>query len=177
MPLQTHVAVAKAGVDALSANAAIEFGPHGVTSNVIAPGGIQATEGLERLSRAEDRNAAAAMVPLGRHGTVKEIADATVYLFSDAGTYVNGESLVGESFFLSYLRPLSFVLHPLRFFLALAEIERADLCVCAANTVDGGAWRTQPTGLGKGPMSYPAIVLNADPVQGVRGMKKDKSKL
>lgn len=41
---QTHVAVAKAGVDALSNNAAIEFGPRGVTSNIIAPGPIASTE-------------------------------------------------------------------------------------------------------------------------------------
>ncbi len=34
--------------------------------------------------------------PLGRWGTVKEIADATVYLFSDAGNYVTGHVLVGE---------------------------------------------------------------------------------
>jgi NAD(P)-dependent dehydrogenase (short-subunit alcohol dehydrogenase family) len=31
-----------------------------------------------------------------RYGTVKEIADATVYLFSDAGNYVNGETIVGK---------------------------------------------------------------------------------
>jgi peroxisomal 2,4-dienoyl-CoA reductase len=38
MPLQTHAAAAKAGVDAISAGAALEFGPFGVTSNVITPG-------------------------------------------------------------------------------------------------------------------------------------------
>ena len=35
-------------------------------------------------------------IPLGRWGTVKEIADATIYLFSDAGNYVNGQTLVGK---------------------------------------------------------------------------------
>lgn len=38
MPLQTHAAAAKAGVDAIMAGAALEFGPFGVTSNVITPG-------------------------------------------------------------------------------------------------------------------------------------------
>lgn len=94
MPLQTHVSVAKAGVDALSASTAIEFGPHGVTSNIIAPGPIGGTEGMERLSRKEDVEKSIQLVPLGRWGTVKEIADATVYLFGDAGNFVNGSVLV-----------------------------------------------------------------------------------
>ncbi|KAL8765201.1 MAG: hypothetical protein Q9203_006689 [Teloschistes exilis] len=94
MPLQTHVSVAKAGVDALSASTAIEFGPHGVTSNIIAPGPIGGTEGMERLSRKEDAERSLKTVPLGRWGTVKEIADATVYLFGDAGNFVNGSVLV-----------------------------------------------------------------------------------
>lgn len=38
MPLQTHAAAAKAGVDAIMAGAALEYGPFGVTSNVITPG-------------------------------------------------------------------------------------------------------------------------------------------
>ncbi|KFZ08223.1 hypothetical protein V501_06065 [Pseudogymnoascus sp. VKM F-4519 (FW-2642)] len=93
-PFQTHVAAAKAAIDALSANAAIEFGPRGITSNIIAPGPIGGTEGMERLVGAEGMEASKASVPLGRYGLVKEIADATVYLLSDAGNYVNGDLLV-----------------------------------------------------------------------------------
>lgn len=95
-PLQAHVAVAKAGVDALSATAAIEFGPRGITSNVITPGPIMGTEGMSRLGNREAEKSGAAFkrVPLQRYGTVKEIADGTVYLFSDAGNFVNGEVLV-----------------------------------------------------------------------------------
>lgn len=96
LPLQTHVAVAKAGVDALSNAIAIELGPRGMTSNVIAPGPIGSTEGMERLARSSDVEAVASRVPSGRFGTVKEIADATIYLFSDSGNYVNGDALVGK---------------------------------------------------------------------------------
>jgi len=99
-PLQTHVVVAKAGVDALSANVALEFGPRGITSNVIAPGPIGGTEGMERLARKEDIEGMGRRIPSGRWGTVREIADATVYLFSEAAGYVNGTVLVGESFSL-----------------------------------------------------------------------------
>lgn len=43
-PFQAHVSVAKAGIDALSHTVAIEFGPLGVTSNIISPGPIASTE-------------------------------------------------------------------------------------------------------------------------------------
>ncbi|EEH17668.2 hypothetical protein PABG_00231 [Paracoccidioides brasiliensis Pb03] len=94
VPLQSHVSVAKAGVDALSNSVAIEYGPLGVNSNIIAPGPIADTEGMQRLSRAEDAMESRSSIPSGRWGTVKEISDATVYLFSDAGNYVNGSTVV-----------------------------------------------------------------------------------
>ncbi|KAF2819439.1 peroxisomal 2,4-dienoyl-CoA reductase-like protein SPS19 [Ophiobolus disseminans] len=93
-PLQSHVSVAKAGVDAMAMSIAIEQGPKGLTSNIIAPGPIADTEGIDRLSKKETRERSYKAVPAGRYGTVKEIADATVYLFSDSGNFVNGETLV-----------------------------------------------------------------------------------
>lgn len=96
-PLQSHVSVAKAGIDALSSSVSIEFGPRGVTSNIIAPGPIAGTEGMERLERKEDVKNSMRHVPVGRYGTTRDIADATVYLFSEAAGFVNGQILVGES--------------------------------------------------------------------------------
>jgi NAD(P)-dependent dehydrogenase (short-subunit alcohol dehydrogenase family) len=43
--------------------------------------------------------------PLGRFGSVRDIADATVYLFADTGSYVSGQILVGR--FLSSYHHLS----------------------------------------------------------------------
>lgn len=94
--LQAHVSVAKAGVDAMAMSVAIEQGPRGITSNVLAPGPIADTEGVARLSKKDGRERNMKSVPSGRYGTVKEIADATIYLFSDSGNYVNGEVLVGK---------------------------------------------------------------------------------
>ncbi|KAF1991006.1 putative peroxisomal 2,4-dienoyl-CoA reductase SPS19 [Aulographum hederae CBS 113979] len=99
-PMQTHVSVAKAGVDALSTAVCLEQGPRGITSNVIAPGGIEGTEGLERLadmSGKEGKGGKGGLnsgIPLGRLGTLRDVADATVYLFSAAGSYVSGDVLV-----------------------------------------------------------------------------------
>ncbi|KAF2719437.1 oxidoreductase [Polychaeton citri CBS 116435] len=93
-PLQAHVQAAKAAVDQISVSFALEYGPLGVTSNIIAPGPIADTEGVARLSHPSDRERKQRSIPIGRWGYVKEIADATVYLFSDAGNYVNGHGLV-----------------------------------------------------------------------------------
>lgn len=95
MPLQAHVSAAKASIDSLMASVALEYGPRGVTSNVIAPGGIEGTEGLARLGSEEapERRQYLKGIPAGRLGTVRDIADATVFLFSEAGSYVNGQVL------------------------------------------------------------------------------------
>lgn len=88
IPFQIHVAAAKAGVDALSNALAVELGPLGIRSNCIAPGGIEGTEGLKRL--VPDLDSVISKIPLGRLGTTRDIAEATVYLFSPAASYVTG---------------------------------------------------------------------------------------
>ena len=65
-----------------------------MTSNVIAPGGIEGAEGLDRLSKKEENVQSARPIPAGRFGSSKDIADVTVYIFSDAENYVNREILV-----------------------------------------------------------------------------------
>ena len=89
--LITHAAVAKAGIDSLSNQIALELGPRGIRSNVLAPGPIEGTEGIKRLIGPNRPRT----IPLGQLGTTQNIADATVFLFSDAGSYVNGATLVG----------------------------------------------------------------------------------
>ncbi|KAJ7035128.1 hypothetical protein C8F04DRAFT_1099152 [Mycena alexandri] len=91
-PYQAHVSAAKAGVDALSAVVAVEEGPHGVRSNVIAPGAIANTEGMDRLG-GKGPNARPGLYPLGRMGEISDIANATVFLFSDAASYITGQVL------------------------------------------------------------------------------------
>ena len=89
---QAHVSSAKAAVDALSAVIAVEEGPHGVRSNVIAPGPIGGTEGMDRLGGKSSRDSLQD-APTGRMGHVKDIANATVFLFSGAASYITGQVL------------------------------------------------------------------------------------
>ena len=91
-PLQAHVCAAKAAVDALSAVIALEEGPRGVRSNVIAPGATSGTEGMERLGGGREQNMQT--MPIGRFADVKDIANATVFLFSNAASYITGQVLV-----------------------------------------------------------------------------------
>lgn len=88
VPFQLHVGAAKAGVDALSNALAVELGPLGIRSNCIAPGGIDSTEGFKRL--VPDIDAYISKIPLQRLGTTRDIAEATVYIFSPAASYVTG---------------------------------------------------------------------------------------
>jgi len=89
-----HVSAAKAGVDALSAVLAVEEGHRGVRSNVIAPGPIANTEGMDRLSSARTRGEAIAATPMGRFGDIKDVSNATVFLFSDVACFITGQILV-----------------------------------------------------------------------------------
>ncbi|QTL35210.1 3-oxoacyl-ACP reductase FabG [Pseudoalteromonas viridis] len=88
---QANYAAAKAGVIGFSKSMAREVASRGITVNVIAPGFIQ-TDMTDELTD-EQKAATLANVPAGRLGKPEEIAAAAVYLASDAGAYVSGETL------------------------------------------------------------------------------------
>jgi peroxisomal 2,4-dienoyl-CoA reductase len=93
-PLQLHVSAAKAGVDALTRNLAVEWGRYGIRVNAIAPGPIEDTEGMKRLVPEPIKQKLRERVPLGRFGLIKDIENAAVFLCSDAANYINGTVLV-----------------------------------------------------------------------------------
>lgn len=93
-PMQLHVSAAKAGVDALTKNLAVEWGPYGIRVNAIAPGPIADTEGMKRLVPEPIKEKLKKRIPLGRLGLIKDIENAAVFLCSDAASFVNGAILV-----------------------------------------------------------------------------------
>jgi peroxisomal 2,4-dienoyl-CoA reductase len=93
-PMQAHVMAAKAGIDALSRNLACEWGEFGIRVVTIAPGPIDDTEGMRRLAPLGAGERIAKEIPLRRLGTIADIANAAVFLVSDAAAYVTGEILV-----------------------------------------------------------------------------------
>jgi NAD(P)-dependent dehydrogenase (short-subunit alcohol dehydrogenase family) len=91
MAMQVHVCAAKAGVDMVTRVLAIEWAPEGIRVNGVVPGPIQGTEGMARLAPTEAARAAiAAAVPMRRLGTAQDVAEACLWLGSDAAAYVNG---------------------------------------------------------------------------------------
>lgn len=94
-PMQVHASAAKAGVDAVTKNLAVEWGQFGVRVCGIAPGPIGDTEGMKRLAPPGDLSQKMkSAIPAGRFGTIDEIAAAAVYLRSPAAAYVTGHVLV-----------------------------------------------------------------------------------
>jgi len=91
---QLHVGAAKAGVDNLMRNLAVEWGKHGIRANSIVPGPILGTEGLKRLSSPEVDESARQVVPMRRYGTVDDIGQAAVFLASPLAGYVTGTVLL-----------------------------------------------------------------------------------
>lgn len=93
-PLQLHASAAKAGVDAMTKNLAVEWGGAGVRVVSLAPGPIGDTEGMRRLAPGDLAARAIQAIPLGRFGLIDEIAAAAVYLRSPAAAYITGTVLV-----------------------------------------------------------------------------------
>ncbi len=93
-PMQLHVSAAKAGVDALTRNLAVEWGRYGIRVNAIAPGPIGDTEGMKRLVPEPIKEKLRERIPLGRFGKIADIEKAALFLCSDAAAYINGTVLV-----------------------------------------------------------------------------------
>jgi 2,4-dienoyl-CoA reductase [(3E)-enoyl-CoA-producing], peroxisomal len=91
---QAHASAAKAGVDALTRTLAVEWGPSQIRVNGLAPGPVEGTEGVRRLTTAESRRMILEQCPLGRLATIDEVANAALFLCSAAGSFITGVTLV-----------------------------------------------------------------------------------
>jgi NAD(P)-dependent dehydrogenase (short-subunit alcohol dehydrogenase family) len=90
---QAHVGPAKAGVEMLMKNLALEWGPYGIRSNSIIPGFVGDTEGMRRISSTKDSGNFVANIPLRRMGVTQEIGEAAAFLASPLASYITGTSL------------------------------------------------------------------------------------
>jgi NAD(P)-dependent dehydrogenase (short-subunit alcohol dehydrogenase family) len=90
--LQVHAGAAKAGIDNMMKNLALEWGRYGIRCNSIAPGPIAETEGMKRLVASSDsaRTTFVESVPLRRLGNIDDIAHAACFLAAPTASYITG---------------------------------------------------------------------------------------
>ncbi len=93
----------KHGVLGLTRTAAVEYGAQGIRVNALCPGAIR-TPMTDRLLGADPERAErmAQFIPMARFGTPDEVAEAAVWLCSDAAAYVNGLALPIDGGYLAH---------------------------------------------------------------------------
>jgi NAD(P)-dependent dehydrogenase (short-subunit alcohol dehydrogenase family) len=94
--IRRHAAysASKGGVELLTKVLALEWGPHGVTVNTVAPTFIRTPGTAERLDRPEFLQDVLSRIPIGRVGTTTEVAAAVIFLASPSAGLVNGTSIL-----------------------------------------------------------------------------------
>jgi NAD(P)-dependent dehydrogenase (short-subunit alcohol dehydrogenase family) len=85
---------AKAGVERLSQNGALELAPFGIRVNAILPGLVQTPLTRRHFDNPDALAAFEARIPMGRPAQPEEIASPALYLASDDASYINGASLL-----------------------------------------------------------------------------------
>lgn len=87
-------AATKAGISQFVKTAALEWGPHGVRVNCVAPGRTLTPLNQHLLQDPASYEESLKRIPLGRFGQPHDMANAFVFLASDAATYITGHTLV-----------------------------------------------------------------------------------
>lgn len=88
--------IAKAGVKSATETFALEAGPYGIRVNAVGPGSVPTDLNAAVYAKPGVEEAYNATVPLGRRGTKDEIADAVLFLASDAASYLTGQTIYAE---------------------------------------------------------------------------------
>jgi NAD(P)-dependent dehydrogenase (short-subunit alcohol dehydrogenase family) len=99
-PRDVAYSVSKAGVDMLTRTIAVEYGADGIRANSLAPGVIDAGM-TDVVTDAAERSELTAMHPVGRMGHAEEVAEAAVWLASDASSFTTGTTLAVDGGFLA----------------------------------------------------------------------------
>jgi 3-oxoacyl-[acyl-carrier protein] reductase len=83
----------KAAVDAFTRNWALELAPRRIRVNAVAPGMVETDLTAQYLASAEVRQRLLSRHPLGKLGNAEEVADAVLFLCSEASRFITGQSI------------------------------------------------------------------------------------
>lgn len=92
-PFVVTSAMSKAGVDAMTKSLAIEWGPHGIRFNAIAPGVIPTQGASQRLRPGGYDDSLVKQNPMRRLGTDEDIGRLAAFLLAPENTWINGQTI------------------------------------------------------------------------------------
>jgi 3-oxoacyl-[acyl-carrier protein] reductase len=93
MPGTSHYAASKGGMNGFIRTAALEFARENITVNGVEPGYIL-TQAMSALGDEEELKKMASFIPKGKLGKVEDIANTMLFLASDEGSYITGQTIV-----------------------------------------------------------------------------------
>src|SRR6185436_7761151 len=92
-PGHGHYSASKAGINGFIKAAALEFAEYGITVNGVEPGNVL-TEGVKAGRSAAFIESMEDMIPLGRLGSPRDVANAVLFLASDDASYITGTTIL-----------------------------------------------------------------------------------
>jgi NAD(P)-dependent dehydrogenase (short-subunit alcohol dehydrogenase family) len=94
--------VSKAGIIQMTRMLAIEWASHGIRVNAIAPGTVETPSRAPFLADPASRKMMLSRIPLGRFGTIDDVAAAAAYLASPGASYITGQTLLLDGGLTAY---------------------------------------------------------------------------
>jgi NAD(P)-dependent dehydrogenase (short-subunit alcohol dehydrogenase family) len=88
-PLLSGYGASKAALESFGRTMALEWGPHGIRVNAVAPGTVK----TPRAGQSDLHEEASRAIPLGRRGEPADIANAAMFLLSDLASYITGQTV------------------------------------------------------------------------------------
>jgi len=95
-PQRAVYAASKAALDGMTRSLAMEYGPRGLRFNCVAPGVVETEMWRENLAKPGVADAVLGVIPTRRLSSAEEVADAVVFLASDAARAITGEVISAD---------------------------------------------------------------------------------
>ena len=95
-PRRAVYAASKAALDGMTRALAMEYGPRGIRANGVAPGVVETAMWVDNLAKPGVEDIVLGVIPTRRVSTPEEVADAVVFLASDASRAITGEVISAD---------------------------------------------------------------------------------